>query len=678
MSDKPEKNVEKADEGEYSLDAILAEYDSVHGSNADEIKTASQLKQVTADQAVDNDKIITAEQTQQTQQTQQITANQTVGNAEKENINEAGVVLSNETEEFFIPKAKPVKRFDEEIDDRPKDFAVSSESDALNMAVDAFAPINAAPEDEPEQIDDFDEENAEVIKETPVSDNERASYNGENTAEPEEIFADEENNKPDDNDDNYDKDKKNEKSDNSEQNLDNSENTVNNNPIQDINAVEKNINIKKENGFVRFLKYMLPWKGDGVGEIIRKIVFLAASIVFIGAGIMLASTLIQSRLAIDDTEEVKEHITTTLATTVDSNGVVIELPPSKEDEIEHNFDVMKYYKDINEDVVGYIELEGCEIVQPVVQGDDNEYYLKHTYYNGTNKAGSIFMDYRCRLEQDYVSPNIVLYGHNQEDGTMFGNLKLFKQDVEFYKANPTVTFNTEYGIGTYLIYGYFVTEALDSQSSTGKIFHYQDYIETLNDETTFNWYMSEINKRNQIVSPVDVVYGDKLLCLSTCSNEFSNSRFVVLARKLRDGEKVSDYDFSTATLNYHAQGVDWNGILSITSSETTTTSDTTADSETTSESEDAPVIDAGKLHSHNSSSSDGNNVTTAPDDNSENTSKTNKTSKTSKTDKTEKNSKTSAETENSISETQTKNTETTAPINESETLSETAGTSASQ
>lgn len=322
---------------------------------------------------------------------------------------------------------------------------------------------------------------------------------------------------------------------------------------------------------------IIPMKGDSIPEIIRKIIFIVAVCVFVGAGIMLVSTLVQSRQALSDSDEIKAVVTTTVATTIDSDGNVVTVAPTKEEEIEHNFDVMQYYKDINEDVVGYIQLEGCDIYQPVVQGEDNEYYLTHTYYKGTNKAGSIFMDYRCRVEEDYQSPNIVLYGHNQEDGTMFGNLKYYKQDVDFYAENPVITFNTEYGVGKYVIYAYFVTNALARQDSNGEVFHYHDYIETMNDEYTFNWYLKEVYDRTQIITPVDVEYGDKLLCLSTCSNEFSNSRFVVFARKLREDESIDDFDFTKAYINYNAQGVDWDAIMS---AETTTEEETEETEET--------------------------------------------------------------------------------------------------
>ncbi len=328
-----------------------------------------------------------------------------------------------------------------------------------------------------------------------------------------------------------------------------------------------------------FIQGIIPWKGDSAPEIIRKIVFIASTGVFIAAGIMLISTLIQSEEMQEESESIAEMVTTTVATEINEDGEIVTVPPTTEERIEHNESVMDSFIELSDNVKGFIELDGCDIRLPVVQGTDNVYYLTHTYNDRKNKAGSIFMDYRCTISEDYTSPNIVLYGHNQEDGTMFGNLKFYKNNVDFYKKNPMVVFNTEYGIGDYIIFGYFVTNVYEKQDSKGEVFHYHDYIETLSNESTFNWYMGQVNERNQIIPPVDVVFGDKLLVLSTCSNEYSDSRFVVMARKVRDGEDVSAIDFSTARLNPNAKQIDWDAILSRTSP--TTTSETTTVSETT-------------------------------------------------------------------------------------------------
>lgn len=319
-----------------------------------------------------------------------------------------------------------------------------------------------------------------------------------------------------------------------------------------------------EKWIIKFLGGIFPVKGDSVFEVIRKIIFLAAVIVFIGAGAMLVSTLIQSRRAVNDQNEARGVIETTVGTYIDEDGNVVIISPTDEERAEHNKHVAEFFKELNNDYIGYLEIDGCEIYEPVVKAnaDDDNFYLKHNLRGEDNKAGTIFLDSRCTVTEEYTSPNLVIYGHNQEDGTMFGRLKYYKNNIDFYSKHPVIRFNPEFENGEYLIYAFFVTNALANQDSNGEVFRYHDYIETMNDEYTFNWYQREVQSRNQIISPVDVKFGDKLLCLSTCSNEFTESRFVVFARKLRDGESASDYDFSETRENPNARGIDWGAVLS--------------------------------------------------------------------------------------------------------------------
>ncbi len=422
---------------------------------------------------------------------------------------------------------------------------------------------------------------------------------------------------------------------------------------------------------MNFLKAVFPWKGDSVWEIIRKIIFIVAVIVFVGAGIMLISTLVQSRQALNDKDKVESVITTTVATEIDKDGNVITIPPTEEENADHRFSVAEYFKGINEDYVGYLELEGCDIFEPVMQGEDNDYYLTHNYYKGTNKAGALFMDYRCTFSDEYVSPNIVIYGHNQEDGTMFGNLKNYKQNVEYYAQNPVVKLSSENETGVYLIYGFFVTNALENQDRNGVVFHYHDYIEVLKDEKTFDWYMGMVEERNQIVSPVDVQFGDKLLCLSTCSNEFSNSRFVVFARKLRDGESVEDYDFSQTYLNPYARGVDWEAIMS----GETTTSETTEETEETEDSDETDVP-AETVMGHHKRKTE----TTVSEEETEETSSETETEVSDETSDTSDNSETSETSESETTTTTTHYTGYTGPTGTppSESASDTPAGSSGQ
>ena len=317
---------------------------------------------------------------------------------------------------------------------------------------------------------------------------------------------------------------------------------------------------KKKSSF----RDLFPRREDSAFEIIRKLVFLIAVIVFVVAGVMLAITLIQSKRAVDLknslTSELEQFEVSTV-TSIDENGNVIAIEPTQEQQDIAAIDKLEYLKSKNPNTVGYLTISGVDVYEPILQTTDNSYYLTHAFDGTENKAGAVFLDYRAEISADRQSDMLVLYGHNQRDGTMFGNLKHYKRNVDFYKRNPFLTFETEYGSQKYVIFGFFVTNTLAKHDSNGEVFHYHDYPELYSEEV-YSWYRGEVAKRNEIISPIDVTYGDKFLVLSTCSNEYSGSRFVVMARKLRPGESVSEIDVSDTRLNYGSNEIDWYAITS--------------------------------------------------------------------------------------------------------------------
>ncbi len=216
--------------------------------------------------------------------------------------------------------------------------------------------------------------------------------------------------------------------------------------------------------------------------------------------------------------------------------------------------------ELNPDTIGYIAIDDTNISMPVVQRkgtDGNAYYLTTAFDGSNNKAGTVFLDYRAKLTDTERSDVLTVYGHNQRDGTMFGDLKKYKHDVEFYRTHPTITFSSNYRADTYKIFAYFVTEVEPSQTKDGNVFMYHNFI-NLNKQK-YNEFISNIELRSQITTSVDVQYGDEFLVLSTCSNEFEPSRFVVFARKTRDGEDAY-VDTSAAAINPGAKEPDWDVI----------------------------------------------------------------------------------------------------------------------
>lgn len=119
--------------------------------------------------------------------------------------------------------------------------------------------------------------------------------------------------------------------------------------------------------------------------------------------------------------------------TVEADGSKIrDLQKDEEDSVQIDFDGLYA---INEDIVAWIQIPGIGVDYPVVQGEDNEYYLHYTFERKANIAGSIFLD--CRNRADFTDNKVIMYGHHMKDGSMFSNLEKY-QDDEFRKGHGKV------------------------------------------------------------------------------------------------------------------------------------------------------------------------------------------------------------------------------------------------
>lgn len=97
---------------------------------------------------------------------------------------------------------------------------------------------------------------------------------------------------------------------------------------------------------------------------------------------------------------------------------------------------------INPDVAAWLILEGTALSYPVVQVQDNEYYLDRLFDGSYNASGCLFLDSRC--EARFASPNSIVYGHHMKDGSMFAALDGYKEQ-EFYEAHPSLLLLTPGG-----------------------------------------------------------------------------------------------------------------------------------------------------------------------------------------------------------------------------------------
>lgn len=188
------------------------------------------------------------------------------------------------------------------------------------------------------------------------------------------------------------------------------------------------------------------------------------------------------------------------------------------DEIEENKVDVSKLKEINSDVVGYLKVNNTNIEYPVVKTTDNEYYLNHSFDKSVNGAGWIFADYTNKF--DGTDRNVVIYGHNRRDGSMFSTLRNII-NPEWYNNgdNLKIKFITENKELEYQIFSVYKIENEDY------------YIQTLFDNNSFNKFIDTIQKRSIKNFEVDVKSDDQILTLSTCDNNNKN-RVVLHAVKI--------------------------------------------------------------------------------------------------------------------------------------------------
>lgn len=168
----------------------------------------------------------------------------------------------------------------------------------------------------------------------------------------------------------------------------------------------------------------------------------------------------------------------------------------------------------NKETVGWIQVPNTKINYPVVQSTDNEYYLNHNFYKSYNLAGWIFMDYRNILNND---SNIIIYGHNRLDESMFGTLKKLLKD-EYHKSNKYIFFNTKDTMSTYEIFSVYTINAKDFKANTN-----------FNNDSEYTDYLDNIKNLSIINFNNKVTYKDKIITLYTCSDN-TNDRTIVHAK----------------------------------------------------------------------------------------------------------------------------------------------------
>lgn len=182
----------------------------------------------------------------------------------------------------------------------------------------------------------------------------------------------------------------------------------------------------------------------------------------------------------------------------------------------------------NEDMVGWISAPGTQINYPVVQTPDKpNYYLRRGFDGEDAACGCPYVQEDCDVNKP--SDNIVIYGHNMNNGSMFGELDKF-ESKEFWEDHKTLFFDTLTDKQEYEIVAVFKTFVY---SDSPEAFKYYRFVNAEN-EDEFDTFIERCKELALYDTGVDTVYGDKLITLSTCEYSRANGRLVLVAKRVSD------------------------------------------------------------------------------------------------------------------------------------------------
>lgn len=217
---------------------------------------------------------------------------------------------------------------------------------------------------------------------------------------------------------------------------------------------------------------------------------------------------------------------TTLSITARSEGAVDENTTSSgtqsggyNEELEKMRAGLSSLAQINPDVYGWIAVDGTQINYPIVQGEDNDYYLDHAYTGDYLPIGSIFADYRNN-ESVTKNYNTILYGHNITSGSMFHDVTKFFEDEYF--DNSYIYIYTTDGIFVYEPFSVYETR-----------YDYNYFKTSFKNAEEFIAFAEEVRDNSSMEKDIEFNGNDRIITLSTCTNGAYYSRYALHAKLIK-------------------------------------------------------------------------------------------------------------------------------------------------
>lgn len=302
--------------------------------------------------------------------------------------------------------------------------------------------------------------------------------------------------------------------------------------------------------FKRFVRSVIPQKGDSAGEIIRKIILIVSAVTILVCAVWFGNYYLQHFNEKDELRKLGTEVTTDPDADLAAEWAKIKAEfPDVDFPDGMNIKYARAYA-VNQDMVGKLKVPGTAIDIPIVQCKDDtadyQYYLKHSFQKKDSKYGTPFMSAEC--DPFNLGDTTVIHGHNMYDNLMFADLEKYYK-LDGYKESPTIQYNTLFKDYDWKIFAIIITNG-SASGDNGYVFDFTapsfgskqnkaDFIDGLLERSIYN-------------IGVDVNADDKLLVLNTCCYVFNGAHLGVAARMVRPGESA-DVDVSKATVNENAR-----------------------------------------------------------------------------------------------------------------------------
>lgn len=259
----------------------------------------------------------------------------------------------------------------------------------------------------------------------------------------------------------------------------------------------------------------------------KNVLFIIIVIILILSFIFSIYKIIKWNIDNNKTNKIINNIKNEVLETKDNDNIEIIEQKDNIDKSDPYFDYIKMnmidvnfdnLKKINNDIKGWIRVNGTNVNYPFVQGSDNDFYLNHSLDKKSNGGGWLFLDYRNDLLNN---KNTIIYGHGRINKSMFGSLKnILGNGWLDNKDNFVIKLSTENELTLWQIFSVY------------KIPTTSDYLQiNFDSDNEYETFINKLISRSEYNFNTSVSTSDNILTLSTCYN--NSDKLVVHAKLIK-------------------------------------------------------------------------------------------------------------------------------------------------